>query len=255
MSYTPSVNGAAAQESFVLEPLEEPHTEPEDIEQARQPNRRMGGLVTWSVFGVLTVGAVIVGVWIWRSKKAEASTTALGAVKAAKRRLGDGASAFDIADEAYWALYPDCPRELDPKDEEHIECVELWSEVYAEALDVMPDPSPGSGDAAGGGGAGGAGNSEGGSPSSGSGPAARIDRFMDGLTEQEYNETRRIIGPTYFDQLEKAADEGDDAAARAAIARAKTRIENLSTFEKMQKFAELKSALGPKLDQLAWIMD
>lgn len=248
----------AAQESFVLPDLEEPHTEEDEALEPRKPNRgAIRGLVTWAAVGTLVVGGIITGVWIWRSRSAKAGMSVLGAVKMAKRKLGDSASAADIADEAYWSLYPDCPRDLDPKNDDHVECIELWFKVYEDALDVMPDPDPGTGAS---GGSGGGGDGDGGGaanegPAQGSGPAARLDRFIDGLTEGEYNRTRAIIGPNFFDQLEKAADAGDDAAARAAITRTKTRIENLSTFEKMKKFGELKAALGPKLDQLAWIMD
>lgn len=196
--------------------------------------------------GAVGVALLVGGVAYAKIKKKGAPSEPLAPAAAVDRAiqiLGTDADADDVANAAYPMAYPDCPDVLDPDDPAHTECIDAWIELRALAVAALPDkrrkPPKREGAPP--------------EPLSTEGPAADMRTWLDGLTQHQRSELRRILGSTYYDPIKNAAQAGDDGKTVSSVLRLKRSIETLVSedpFKAAAQYSELKKLLGPKLDEL-----
>lgn len=84
--------------------------------------------------GAGVLGLAGIGVYALAFRRGNAMSLAdARVVKEAIAQLGAKADPNDAADLAYWKLYPQCPKWLDPKNAAHQDCIDLWLTVRDEA--------------------------------------------------------------------------------------------------------------------------
>jgi hypothetical protein len=88
--------------------------------------------------GAGLLGLAGVGVWALALSRRDADEDVAdprvtAAVSQALGQFKKDADPNDVADVAYWTLYPECPEYLDPKRPEHDLCIRLWLDVRDEA--------------------------------------------------------------------------------------------------------------------------
>lgn len=161
------------------------------------------------------------------------------AVDRAINLLGTQRDPEEITDAAYPMAYPDCPPLLDPDDPTHGTCIDYWWHLHDLAVERLPPPS--------------------GRPRPPTdelpttGPAADMREWFGSLTQHQRSELRRLIGPSNYDPIKRAANDGDDGKTVAAVLRLKNSIEKLLSDDPiaaLKRYNELKKLLGPKLDEL-----
>jgi len=226
------------------EGLVEPPVAPENAAVVAANPERRRPVVGIVLITTLLIGATVTGVVLWRRRKrAQEAGTTSGALATAMTELGPNATATELTDHAYFRLFPDCPRVLDPDDPSHETCINDWLEIFAEALELAGDPEmrPKPGDKPG-------------KKRSKPGMAKRLKSFINDISPQQRKQVRRIIGAKHYDALEKAAMDDDDEAARKAVSRLRSDINALSKLERARKGMELYSVLKRKTDKIAWIL-
>lgn len=192
----------------------------------------------WLWIGGGVAAALLIGGVVYARSKAapEGPLEPKDAVDRAIGILGEGAKAHDVADAAYPLAYPDCPDVLDPEDPTHARCIEYWFHLQDLAQERLPPPT----DRPSG-------------PKAAAGPAADMKAWLDSLTQDQRSELRQIIGPSYYDPIERAAKAGDDGKTVAAVLRLEAAVRKLVAQDPIaasKQYAQLKSLLGPKLDEL-----
>jgi len=198
----------------------------------------------WLAITLLTAAGVTVGAGIAHAAMRsvpERDPDLEGFADAAISKHGTKASLNVLVDEAYFLAYPNCPTTLDPDNSAHAACISKWlvlREVVSERLppvDYDAGP-PASGEAL---------------PSTG--PAAEMRGWLGSLTAKQRSDLRRIVGDEYVRPIEEAAEAGDDQGVIDAAIELKEAGEKLaseSPLKAMSQYRELKSSLGPKLDEL-----
>lgn len=95
-----------------------------------------------AVVATLVVAALVTGIVLSReveAPKAKGKVPPVDlrrSVSAAAERTGSQEPNV-VTDEAYFSLYADCPRVLNPDDPKHAGCVARWLNLYAYALDLV----------------------------------------------------------------------------------------------------------------------
>lgn len=189
----------------------------------------------------LTAGAGIARAFVGaRGPKGRAYDPALEpAVDDAIARHGADADTVKLANTAYESAFPECPKQLDPDDPTHADCIRRWLQIRDVVLARLPPPAiPTPAE-------------EPGLPTTG--PAADMRGWLQSLTAQQRSELSRILGANLVRPLEQAAITGDDPGTVSAAVHMKKTIEDYAEehpFDALRQYRDLKQLLGTKLDTL-----
>lgn len=165
-------------------------------------------------------------------------------VRAADRAVAsrrDGEPVSLVVNAAYHDARPACPRQLDPDNPEHAECIQVWLRLRDLVVAMLPPPAiPAPDDAA--------------SGLSQEGPAADVRAWLSSLTAEQRAGLRDLVGAKHYDGIAGAAAAGNDRRTRKAMRALQDDLEQLADdhpLEAMRKYAALQSLLGDKLDELS----
>jgi hypothetical protein len=84
-----------------------------------------------------------------------------------------------------------------------------------------------------------------------------VAAWLDSLTQTQRDGARAAIGPATWDKMAQAASRGDDRATKAALLSLKVGIERMRADDPLgalKLYSDLKSTLGPKLDEFTDIL-
>lgn len=200
----------------------------------------------WLVPALLGVAVLGYAGYAWaqsQKPKPKKAPSPKRAVAKAIEMLGPKAKVVDITDVAYTLAYPKCPPKLDPENPKHEKCIGRWLKLRDEAVEqtkLIPPPrdtpksKPGEPTPK--------------APPKKAGPASEVNDWANSLTGSQRSGVRSIIGANRFDSVANAAKAGDDSGTVSGLLRVQRWIEGQSVFVQLQKYNELKSLLGPKLD-------
>lgn len=186
----------------------------------------------------LSVGAGVVRAIIGGQRRKRSSDPDL--IRAVEETLAKGRSGslHGLTDRAYRLARPGCPTRLDPDDPTHEQCIAVWLEVRDLVAARLPPPVIESADGV-----------------VASGPAADIRTWLASLTPEQRSGLREIVGTAHYDRITARADAGDDPGTVDALLDLKDEMDGLNPLAAMRRYAELKSLLGPKLDDFIRIAE